>query len=134
MINWTKDKWEDVQMVLDELEYDYVCDFGLYVGHVGLPFVFGLDDRFPDPFWGVWHDVADGFSPKLEGFFPSRIVAPFGLDAFAFDDHVGRIYGLYYSLYGKCSALFALVGAVVWPNLVAVAFASLLWQKGQEDA
>ena len=27
MINWTKDKWEDVQMVLDELEYDYTCDF-----------------------------------------------------------------------------------------------------------
>jgi len=27
MINWTKDSWEDVKMVLDELEYDYVCDF-----------------------------------------------------------------------------------------------------------
>lgn len=27
MINWTKDKWEDVKMVLDELEYDYQCDF-----------------------------------------------------------------------------------------------------------
>lgn len=27
MINWTKDSWEDVKMVLDELDYDYVCDF-----------------------------------------------------------------------------------------------------------
>lgn len=27
MINWTKDSWEDVKMVLDELDYDYQADF-----------------------------------------------------------------------------------------------------------
>jgi hypothetical protein len=27
MINWTKDSWEEVKFFLDELEYDYDCDF-----------------------------------------------------------------------------------------------------------
>lgn len=27
MLNWKKDSWEDVKMLLDELEFDYQCDF-----------------------------------------------------------------------------------------------------------
>jgi len=67
MINWTKDSWEDVKMVLDELEYDYVCDFEGnlilhfedfdiveetkkkvvdHVDHMWLKFEFGGDKRY----------------------------------------------------------------------------------------
>ena len=27
MLNWTKDDWKDIKLLLDELEYDYECDF-----------------------------------------------------------------------------------------------------------